>query len=285
MDFCNEREANPFETNVKSTIEFLTALFDKGYSYTAINAAKSAIQALSISETRSSHDDNLLKRFMKGVFNCRPNLPKYKSTWDVNKIFDLFVAWGPSEKLGLMKLTLKTSVLLLLLSGRRGNSIINISLDDITMEDERVRIHISKLTKTSGPGKHVPDIIINRFSNPLLCMMGSLKEYINCTSRLRNSRQLFVSYVWPHGPVTRDTLSRWTKRVMSEAGIDLKQFQPHSMRSAVVSKAASKEVSLATIIATIGWRQAATVAKFYHRPIEQADGSEVSQALLSHHGQ
>ena len=49
--------------------------------------------------------------------------------------------------------------------------------------------------------------------------------------------KLFLSYDRPHKPVSRDTISRWTKETLRRCGIDTKVFTAHSTRSASVFKA------------------------------------------------
>ncbi|CAG2227253.1 Leucine-rich repeat-containing protein 56 [Mytilus edulis] len=55
---------------------------------------------------------------------------------------------------------------------------------------------------------------------------------------------LLLSYVKPHQPVSRDTISRWIKVVMAKANIDTTIFKAHSVRSASVSKAKMNAVPI-----------------------------------------
>jgi hypothetical protein len=52
-----------------------------------------------------------------------------------------------------------------------------------------------------------------------------LKEYLKQTAALRKDcKKLFISYVKHHGQVSRDTISRWLKIVMTRGGIDVNYF-------------------------------------------------------------
>lgn len=255
-------------------------MFHEGFSYSTINSAKSAVQALFLTSL-PDNDKELLKRFMRGIFNSRPSLPRYKSTWDVNKIFSLLESWGPSDQLTFYQLSLKTAMLLLVLSGRRVGSIVSICIEDITFHEDFLSIHISHLTKTSTPGKHVSDIVLRNYPCKVLCPVECLKEYLKKSEVFRKSQRLFISYVKPYKSITRDTLSRWAKIVMREAGINMDVFKPHSVRSAVASRALDKDVSLATIMSTIGWRQAETIAKYYNKKIETS--TEMAEVLLENY--
>ena len=54
---------------------------------------------------------------------------------------------------------------------------------------------------------------------------------------------------------------------MTASGIDCSMFKPHSVRSASVSKASEKGLSLATIMRTAGWSYQCTFRKFYQKPV------------------
>ena len=72
----------------------------------------------------------------------------------------------------------------------------------------------------------------------------------------------------PFGPVSRETISRWLKTVMSSSGIDLKSFSSHSIRSAVVSKAYQNAILVEKNMQRAGWTNARTFAKYCKKPIE-----------------
>ena len=85
----------------------------------------------------------------------------------------------------------------------------------------------------------------------------ALKQYLKQIAALRKDcKQLFISYVKPHGQVSRDTISRWLKIVMTRGGIDVKKFASHSVRSAAVSKASAKFVSADKVLKVAEWSNA-----------------------------
>lgn len=55
---------------------------------------------------------------MKGVFNQKPSLPRYKSVWDVSEVFK-WLQKNDIDDINLNSLTLKTVMLLALLSEQR----------------------------------------------------------------------------------------------------------------------------------------------------------------------
>ena len=68
----------------------------------------------------------------------------------------------------------------------------------------------------------------------------------------KNQSQLFISYHPPYKQVSKETLSRWVRSVLAQAGIDISVFKAHSTRSASVSKAA-KFAPISSILNQGGW--------------------------------
>ena len=68
------------------------------------------------------------------------------------------------------------------------------------------------------------------------------KASLPTTSGSKNP--LFLSYIKPHGPVTSNTLARWVKSTLAQAGIDTRNFKAHSLRSASSSAAYEAGVAL-----------------------------------------
>jgi len=59
---------------------------------------------------------------------------------------------------------------------------------------------------------------------------------------------LFISYNRPFKRVSRDTISRRVKLVLTDSGIDTSRFKPHSIRAASTSAASNASVSLDNIL-------------------------------------
>ena len=132
---------------------------------------------------------------------------------------------------------------------------------------------VSKPLKQSKPGsKRTVVEFVAYPDNPNICVVTTLKAYLDRTSALRGgAQQLFVSYSKPFKPVSRDTISRWVKTVMQKSGIDVNLFKPHSTRAAATSKAFLKSVPLEHILSVAGWSSSDTFAKFYKKPVINTD--------------
>ena len=178
--------------------------------------------------------------------------------WDVSKALDYLKTLPPVEKLTLKELTLKTVMLLLLVTGQRGHFISLLSLNGIQMLPNTAYLSLDEHTKTSRPNKTTTPVTITEFTpDNRICPLATLKTYISVKEKLRNGEnKLFFSFIRPYKAVSRDTISRWVKQVLKNAGIYTQIFTSHSTRAAVASKAEQKEVSLDIILDTIGWASA-----------------------------
>ena len=87
---------------------------------------------------------------MKGIFNDRPALPKYQHTWDINIVLN-YLDTLPISSLDEKQLTLKTVMLLALLSGQRGQTIHVLKQSNIVLTNDRLTCIIDSMLKTSTP--------------------------------------------------------------------------------------------------------------------------------------
>ena len=111
------RGVDPICSSVEDGINFLAELYDSGIGYSAINTARSAVSSIVTSPNNSSFGAQpMVCRFLKGVFELKPSLLKYKNIWDVNTVL---TSLHPPQDLTLKDLTYKTTMLLALLSGQR----------------------------------------------------------------------------------------------------------------------------------------------------------------------
>ena len=190
----------------------------------------------------------------------------------------------PYEKLALKDLTYKVLILILLVSSQRRQTVHSLDLRHLCVEEDKYIFDTVEHMKTSSPRN--PRIEIARYEPDVsICPFTYLKAYINTTKFLRKDEtKLFVSYVRPHKPVSRDTISRWTKETLHLCGVDTKVFSAHSTRSASVSKASAKDVPVHEIMARAGWKSAETFHKYYNKPVIQenseAPAVELAPTLL-----
>ena len=271
--FCSQRKMSPLQASVQEVIQFLSVLFEQGLSYSSINTAKSAVFALVSTCTDASvlTSSVLIQRFMKGVYNSRPSLPKENFTWDVEKLLRYLSSLSPPKALDLHTLSCKLATLIVLLSGQRGQSVHLLKLPDIEHNASQLILRFTVLLKHSRPGTHLDEIVLPAYTEPRLCVVTTYKEYVSRTKPLRpqSQQKLFITTIKPFRGISRDTLSRWIKLMLRRAGINMAIFNTHSVRAASTSAAYAANVPLQTILKTAGWTGASTFRRFYNKPIRR----------------
>ena len=127
----------------------------------------------------------------------------------------------------------------------RAQTLALIKLDNVERLRDGVKIRIVDVIKMSRPGSNQPCVPF--FDNANLCIAKTLIKYIEVTESSRGeTNHLLISFVKPHEKICAQSVSRWLKLVMKEAGID-EVFTVHSTRHTSTSKAASKDVDISVI--------------------------------------
>ena len=124
-----------FQPSVADILKFLTELHES-----ALNTAKSAVSSfLSIANPScvqfGSHV--LIKRFMKGIFEIKPSLPRYNCTWSTEQVLKFLKSLSPLEDLTLLQLSRKLVTLFALMTGQRAQT-----LHVFDIRNMIVRLHI-----------------------------------------------------------------------------------------------------------------------------------------------
>ena len=265
-------------------LDFLTELYEQGQQYSSLNTARSALSSVIVlagDVPIGKHP--LVCRFLKGVFQERPALPRYVDTWDISLVLNyLKDQYSSTEKLGLKELTPKLVMLLSLLSGQRTQTLQQLCIKDITMRDSDCIIHISTLLKHTRPGIHQEPIKLPKYNDSKLCVVYTLRCYLEKTVTLRNSEtQLLISFCKPHKGVSSDTVSRWIKSVMTAAGVDTTRYKSHSTRAASTSAAARAGVPVDNILSCAGWSNCGTFARFYNKKLSTDTEHAFASSILA----
>ena len=109
-------------------------LYKQGLSYSTLNTARSALSTIVILPGGGKLGTNsLVTRFMKGVFEIRKPSPKYDKIWDVSLVLNYLSKLYPNDSLTLKELTLKTVMLILLVSCQRGQAVHFLDLKHMTV--------------------------------------------------------------------------------------------------------------------------------------------------------
>ena len=196
--FCG-RSKNPIKPSVNQILAFFVTLHNKGLKYSAFQTARAAINnfiQICGNENFSSH--YLIQKFMKGVYNLKPSLPRYGSIWDV-KIVLTFIE--KMADLTLLELSAKLSMLFLLVTAQRSQMLHLIETKDIEFQDnfKVCVIRTNHILKQTRPGYHLQDIVLHSYNNEKLCVVETLREYLRHTEGLRTTETKLLISTTPRG--------------------------------------------------------------------------------------
>ncbi|XP_035659716.1 uncharacterized protein LOC118404611 isoform X2 [Branchiostoma floridae] len=267
--WCGGKSLDPISAPLNKVLDFLYRLFDKGLQYRTINVYRSAISSTHLNvEGRPIGAHPLVSRFMKGVFELRPPVPKHVFIWDVSVVLKFLRKWAPAKCLSLKQLTLKVAMLVALVSAGRSQSLALLDTSHMSSSKDGLSFEVYKLTKTSRPDKPSHSLFVAKFEQKEVCPVVYLKAYLARTASFRSDSdsRVFRALVKPHKAVCSATIARWLKSVLSEASSVTKGFTGHSVRSAATSAARQSGVSVKDIMLAANWSSSSTFEKFYNKP-------------------
>ena len=270
--YCALKNISVFEPQIVSVLDFLHDLVENE-SYSTLNTVRSALSTIIVIDSVPVGQHHLVCRFMKAVFNDRPCIPKNLVVWDVDIVLNYLKSLSPVRSLSLKLLTQKLTMLLLLLSGQRGQTIRLLNVQNMTLTYSRVSFRIGEPIKQTRPGRHIDELSFKAYApDRRLCVITVLKHYLERTLDIRGvNKQLLLTTHKPIHGASRDSIRRWTREVLSDTGIDMSIFNPHSTRAASTSKAAASNLPIQTILDTAGWTRESTFRKYYKKPVAKSD--------------
>ena len=133
--------------------------------------------------TLGSHP--LVSRFLKGAYQSHTPTSKRNHILDVSVVLKFLY---PVDAITLKSLILKF-LMLLLVTGQRGQTIHMLSLDRITFTESYREFHILHHTKTSKAGNESSNILIRAYNHDKkICPVATLFQYLKRTKNLLESR-------------------------------------------------------------------------------------------------
>ena len=285
--YCDRRHVDSLNPNVSNIINFLSDVFHRELGYESVNTARSALSSLGIVVngcTAGSHP--LVVRFMKGVFNLRPSLPRYTETWDVQPVLRVLRGMFPLQSLSFKDLTLKLVMLMALTQAARVQTLHLLGIPIQVDKQDSISVPLCGAIKQCRQNFNVRVIQFRAFpQDNSLCVCTTLHHYLDRTSGLRQvtlceNAKLLISFVKPHRPVSGSTIARWIKTIMCRSGVDTGKFTAGSVRQAAASRAKAASVPISCIMAKAGWSRERTFAKFYDKTIVEA-GDPFQDAVLA----
>ena len=261
-------------------LAYFVTLHKRGLKYSAFQTARAAVN--SFIQTCGGSDFSshyLIKKFLQGIYNLKPSLPRYDSIWDVQVVL---LNIERMTKLSLLELSAKLCMLFLLVTAQRCQTLHLIELDDIEISENALVIKTNHILKQTRPGYHLPNIKLYPYHKKNLCIVQTFREYLKRTEGFRTGTgKLLLSTQKPHHAVSKETVSRWVKNLMVKAGIN-QQFGAHSTRAASTSAARQRGVPISVILKTAGWSNAGTFDRFYHKsPSQTTNDNRFQSAILT----
>ncbi|KAJ8035423.1 hypothetical protein HOLleu_22647 [Holothuria leucospilota] len=155
-------------------------------------------------------------------------------------------------------------MLVALISAQRLQTIERLDTSNMYKKANKTVFILTNRLKESRPGIVPPQISLDSFPcDDKLDVNQLLERYLEVTAPLRGSNtRLFVSYQLPYKLVTRQTLARWIKKVMSSSGLNINEYTAQSVKAATSSAACSKNLPIEE---TVGWKPKRTFANLYKK--------------------
>jgi hypothetical protein len=112
-------------------------------------------------------------------------------------------------------------------------------------------------------------VLLRQFiDNRKLCIFNYLSYYIQRTALVRkDNNRLLLTIKKPFLPASQNTITRWIKSTLNQAGIDTTTFSAGSTRAASASKAQDQGAPISQIMDMGGWSRESTFRKFYDKPL------------------
>jgi hypothetical protein len=80
--YCQTNNIISDKATIHDGLGFLTTLYKRGLGYSAINTARSALSTLiGLADNITFREQSLVVRFLKGIFELKPSLPRYSVTY------------------------------------------------------------------------------------------------------------------------------------------------------------------------------------------------------------
>ena len=270
--FCVLKGLDPLKPTLNEGLLFLVSLFDSGLNYSSLNSARSALSCiLPHFDDCSFGTHPLVLRVLRSFYNKRPPQARYSHMWDTDLVIDYLREKTPLMSLSLKDITLKFCMLFLLATCSRQQRLCGLKRSNIKIQQNgTVDITIDSVQKHSSRGKSLEVLTLKPFpGDRSVCVVNNLLHYMLRTKEVSNAKDfLLCSYVPPYNRVGTQTVSRWIKALMKEAGVDTLVFKPHSTRGASASKLANLGTPLHEILKRGSWSQESSFKHFYLREIK-----------------
>ena len=194
-------------------------------------------------------------------------MPKLSFVWDVQIMVEYFRGLGDNRQITDKHLSQKF-LILLLLGGQRLNSVFHFTIDRMIISSTSVTFSPEHVLKHSKQGRKLDVFEYRAYSDPKLCVLECVKEYIHQRNDRvdKEQKRLFITYRKPYHTTSIDTLRRWIKEAFAEINL-IENFSLYSCRSASTTKAFNMSLDILDILKKACWSNAKTFLQHYKNEI------------------
>ena len=191
-----------------TVLESLHVLRKRNLGYSVLNSARGMLSSFATIEGYDAGKHPLVCRYMKGVYNSNPSLPKRSFTWDAGAVVRYLSSVTPKS---LLDISRKLASLLAILCGQHGREILSVmDIRNTTKEENFLIIRIGDKLKITSIKFNVGEITFTVYENANVCPAKQFKQCIDITISLRSSMTcLFITTSKQYRPASKDTLARW----------------------------------------------------------------------------
>ena len=148
-----------------------------------------------------------------------------------------------------------------------------ISSTSVTFSPEHVLKH-------SKPGCKLNVFEYRAYSDPTLCVLECVKEYIHRRKDRvdKEQKKLFITYQKPYHAASTGTLRRWIKETFAETNL-IENLTPHSFRSASITKAFNVSLDIQDIVRKVSLSNAKTFLQHYKKESVSYEGVDFNKIM------
>ena len=181
----------------RGSLGILNITFESGLTYSALNTSRSALNSfVSLTSGKCLGEEPLIRKFMKGVFNLRPALPRYQESWNVDTVLVYLSNMPKLQELSLKEISFKLVMILALITGQRCQTLHLLDLKDMLITETGVTFFIRSLVKQSKPCTAQPTLKLNAYpNNANLCVVRTLWGYLGRRKVFRSTTKLLISFI------------------------------------------------------------------------------------------
>ena len=167
-------------------------------------------------------------KFLKGVLNLRPAVPRYFTTWNVSVVLKYRKSLQALNQSDLKRLSYRLAILLCITTGQWDQTLFYASINLILFKAGKLINFIPKLLKQPRPAHHLEPIVFLRYPCQEICVISHVEEYIEKTKDLWKDQNFLLSFVKSYKCITISAIFRWCVTVLKNADLVIAVFGSHS---------------------------------------------------------